>query len=120
MPLPEQDGPENETQNSLTELSAKELAYHLTIYENQLFRSVSVVSYLNEYCTYVKKFSYKSLMHVLTLRCGTVNSNTKKTKFHLKIAGSTSMKYALFFSGVDTFTMFPISKISSIWYRNRL
>ena len=120
MPLPEQDGPENETQNSLTELSAKELAYHLTIYENQLFRSVSVVSYLNEYCTYVKKFSYKSLMHVLTLRCGTVNSNTKKTKFHLKIAGSTSMKYALFFSGVHTFTMFPISKISSIWYRNRL
>ena len=45
VPLPEQDGPENEVQSSLTELSAKELAYHLTVYENQLFRSVSVVSY---------------------------------------------------------------------------
>ncbi|CAB3994679.1 rap guanine nucleotide exchange factor 4 isoform X4 [Paramuricea clavata] len=46
VPLPEQDGPENEIHSSLTELSAKELAYHLTIYENQLFRSVSVYEFL--------------------------------------------------------------------------
>lgn len=45
VPLTEQDEPEVEVNSSLIELSAKELAYHLTIYENQLFRSVSAVSF---------------------------------------------------------------------------
>ncbi|XP_046848334.1 rap guanine nucleotide exchange factor 4-like isoform X2 [Xenia sp. Carnegie-2017] len=58
VPLPEQEGPESEVQSSLTELSAKELAYHLTIYENQLFRSVSVYEFLYHVFG-VKNFSGK-------------------------------------------------------------